>query len=111
MGRWTTRLGWSAIGWALLGLAGPAAAAGLSLHVLSSRPDMVSGGDALVEVRGATSGVRLTLNGRDVSNNLTLDEQSKTLRGLVAGLKVGPNTLAASAAAGKASLAVTNYPI
>ena len=48
---------------AVLGLAGAARAtdkpaavkpAGLAIRVLSSRPDMVSGGDALVEVRGAT---------------------------------------------------------
>src|SRR4051794_36776484 len=44
--------------------------AALSLRALSSRPDMVSGGDALVEVRGAAKGVKLTLNGKDVSGDL-----------------------------------------
>jgi hypothetical protein len=97
---------------AALCLAGSATGQGaLSIRTLSSRPDMVSGGDTLVEVRGATTGVRLTLNGRDVSGNLKLDPQSKTLRALIAGLKVGPNTVAASAGAAKASLAVTNYPV
>ena len=83
----------------------------LSIRTLSSRPDMVSGGDALVEIRGATKGVTLTLNGRDVSGDLKLDPASHSLRGLVGGLTLGKNTLAATAGAAKATLAVTNYPI
>jgi hypothetical protein len=100
---------------AMLSLAGAAQAAAkaqaLSIHVLSSRPDMVSGGDALIEVRGAARGAKLTLNGHDVSGDLRLDPASHTLRGLVGGLTVGKNTLSASAGAAKATLAVTNYPI
>ncbi|MFL5295759.1 MAG: DUF6351 family protein [Phenylobacterium sp.] len=83
----------------------------LSIHTLSSRPQFVSGGDALVEVRGATGGVTLTLNGKDVSGDLKLDAASHTLRGVVSGLALGRNTLAASAAGAKATLAVTNYTI
>jgi hypothetical protein len=92
---------------------GPVGAAkgGLSIHTLSSRPDLVSGGDALVEVRGAVRGVTLSLNGKDVSGDLKLDPQSHTLRGAVSGLTLGRNTLAAQAGGAKASLAVTNYPI
>jgi hypothetical protein len=88
-----------------------AKAAGLSIRTLSSRPDMVSGGDALVEVLGATKGVTLTLNGRDVSGDLKLDPATHSLRGLVGGLTLGKNTLAASAGAAKATLAATNHPI
>jgi hypothetical protein len=98
----------------LAALAAGAAAAkggGLSIHTLSSRPNLVSGGDALVEVRGATRGVKLTLNGQDVSGDLKLDPASHTLRGLVGGMTLGPNTLAARAGAAKAELVVTNYPI
>src|SRR4051812_14708574 len=60
---------------ATLAIAFGAAAKGsaLSIHTLSSRPQFVSGGDALVEVRGATKGVTLTLNGKDVSGDLKLD--------------------------------------
>ena len=83
----------------------------LSLRVLSSRPDMVSGGDALIEVRGPSKGVKLTLNGNDVSGDLRLDAASHTLRGLIAGLSVGKNTLGATAGAAKATLTLTNYPI
>jgi hypothetical protein len=105
---------------AMWGLAGAAAATdkpaaakptGLSIHALSSRPDMVSGGDALVEVRGATKGVKLALNGKDVSGDLRLDPASHTLRGLIGGLEVGKNTLAATAGAAKASLTLTDYPL
>ena len=96
-----------------LALAGPAAAKGaaLSIHTLSSRPQFVSGSDALVEVRGAAKGVKLTLNGKDVSGDLALDPASHTLRGIVSGMALGKNTLNASAGAAKATLAVTNYPI
>jgi hypothetical protein len=88
-----------------------AAEGALSIRTLSSRPDLVSGGDALVEVRGATRGVSLTLNGEDVSGDLRLDPQSHTLRGLVSGLALGKNTLAAKAGAASASVTLTNYPI
>jgi hypothetical protein len=83
----------------------------LVVRVLSSRPDMVSGGDALVEVRGATKGVKLALNGADVTGALKPDAAGHSLRGVVGGLALGRNTLTASAGAAKASLAVTNYPI
>jgi hypothetical protein len=93
----------------------PAAAAkpatALSLRTLSSRPDMVSGGDALVEVRGAAKGVKLTLNGKDVSGDLRLDPASHSLRGLVKGLEVGKNTLTAIAGGAKTSLTLTDYPV
>jgi hypothetical protein len=100
---------------AALGLAGAADAAakgsGLILRTLSSRPDMVSGGDALVEVKGAAKGVKLTLNGHDVTSELKLDPASHSLRGVVGGLTLGKNTLMASAGAAKVSLVVTDYPI
>lgn len=96
-----------------LALAGPAAAKGatLSIRTLSSRPQFVSGGDALVEVRGATKGVKLSLNGKDVSADLSLDPASHSLRGVVSGMAIGKNTLSASAGGAKATLAVTNSPI
>jgi Tannase-like family of unknown function (DUF6351) len=58
----------------------------LSIRALSSRPDMVSGGDALIEVRGATKGVKLAVNGKDASGDLRPDPASHSLRGLVSGL-------------------------
>src|SRR5436190_24372778 len=43
---------------------------GNAIHVLSNRSDLISGGDALVEVRlpaGAAAAVKMTLNGEDVT--------------------------------------------
>jgi hypothetical protein len=89
----------------------------LELATLSSRPALVSGGDALVAVR-APGGVTiaqltLTLNGRDVTSRLKA-EPDGTFRGLVDGMIVGQNRLVASLkspARGDASLTVTNHPI
>src|SRR5215813_15427420 len=90
----------------------------LEIRTLSSRPDMVSGGDALVEVK-APAGARLndltlTLNGKDVTSRLKLDAASGGFRVLIGGMAVGENTLIAKIKSPKpaqASLKVTNYPI
>jgi hypothetical protein len=90
----------------------------LEIRTLSSRPDMVSGGDALVEVKtpaGAQlSQLTLTLNGKDVTSRLKLDAASGGFRGLIGGMVVGENTLIAKIKSPKpaqASLKVTNFPI
>jgi len=94
----------------------PPAAAAPTLSVLSSKPTMVSGGDALIEVTppaGAASGatVELKLNGTAVSPTLTRDTTSGKLRGLVTGLVAGPNTLTARMAGGtEAKLDLVNAP-
>jgi hypothetical protein len=90
----------------------------LEIKTLSSRPDLASGGDALVEVK-APAGVQLsqltlTLNGKDVTNQLRLDEATSNFRGVISGMIVGENTLLAkmkSPRAAQASLKITNYPI
>jgi hypothetical protein len=84
----------------------------LAIKVLSSpRPDLVSGGDTLVEVTGAGSAaVTLTVNGA-ASTALHPDPERRSLVGLVTGLKNGPNALQASAGAAKATLTVVNHPI
>jgi hypothetical protein len=87
--------------------AAPAASA-ISIKVLSSRADMVSGGDALIEVK-APKGVKLSLNGTDVTS--ALKPNGKTMQGLINGLTVGANTLTATAGSAKATLKLTNYPI
>src|SRR5688572_3874021 len=70
----------------------------LTITVLSGRPDMVTGGDALVRVSGADSlrGAQITVNGRDVSGGFRGDRDagaagdSRTgVVGLVTGLPVG----------------------
>ena len=70
----------------------------IDVRVLSGRADtdMVSGGDALVEVTGVDD-ARITLNGQDVSNAFQAGTTPGSLVGLVDGLVVGANTLEAQA--------------
>ncbi len=89
----------------------------LEIKTLSSRPDLVSGGDALIEVK-APAGTQLnqfalTLNGKDVTNQLKLDAATGSFRGLISGMTVGENALRATIKASKAeaNLKVTNYPL
>ncbi len=92
------------------------AADALQLRVLSSRPDMVTGGDALVRVDlpagMAARDVKLTVNGADATAKLKADASGRSLTGLVAGLVIGSNALAATGS-NKASskLTVVNHPI
>ncbi|MEO6725565.1 MAG: DUF6351 family protein [Blastocatellia bacterium] len=87
----------------------------LEIKTLSSRPDLVSGGDALVEVKAPAgtqlNQITLTLNGKDVTRQLKPDTAAGSLRGVINGLNVGENTLLAKAAKAQASLKITNYPI
>jgi hypothetical protein len=95
-------------------------AARLEIKTLSSRPDLVSGGDALIEIKAPAgaelSQLTLTLNGKDVTARLSRDAETKNFRALISGLNVGSNTLRAKIkqggkAASEASLAITNYPV
>src|SRR5687767_9826254 len=65
----------------------------INIRTLSSRPDLVSGGDTLlaVSVPAGTSGDRLTvtLNGTDVMPLLGLDAASGEYRGVIDGLVAG----------------------
>jgi hypothetical protein len=94
----------------------PQAKAKLEIHVLSSRADLVSGGDALVEVT-VPVGIELkqiivTLNGKEVTTQLK-GETDNRLRGVISRLAIGENTLLATVktSKAKASLKVTNYPV
>ena len=85
----------------------------VSVHVLSSRPDAVTGGDARVRVtvpRGASPD-RLTvrLNGQDVTDAFT--GRGDGVEGVVHGLAAGPNTLQASVpGAGATAVTLSNHP-
>ena len=90
------------------------AADALTLATLSSRPDMVSGGDALVEIRSASgtlSNVTVRVNDREATAAFHADAARPSLVGLVDGLKIGRNTIVAKAGSHTARLDVTNYPI
>lgn len=86
----------------------------LTLEVVSTAPQRVTGNDALVRVtapRGSESDVRVTLNGSDVSTAFHQDGEEPAMVGLVSGLQAGSNTLAASAGGRSTTLAVVNHPI
>ena len=83
----------------------------IRLTVLSSRPEMVSGGDALVRVDPPRENLQVRLNGTDVT---TLFQPAKDGLGMVAllsGLRPGSNELTAAVADVRASLHIFNYPI
>jgi hypothetical protein len=82
----------------------------LVMTTLSSRPDMVSGGDALVEIRPIHK-VDVKLNGRDVSKVFREDAKRGSMVGLVAGLRVGANTLVAKESGHTATLELIDHPI
>jgi hypothetical protein len=91
------------------------------IEVLSSRPYMVSGGDALVRVTVKKKDVglgkvRIELNGANVTGAFHADASARTLTGLVTGLRLGKNQLEVDAKGkGKgradADITLTNYLI
>jgi hypothetical protein len=99
----------------LMGLAAsPSLAGQLEILTLSTSPNMVSGGDVLVQVKAtddvALTNIKVTLNGTDVTN-VFKPGPGHSLVGLVEGLKLGDNQLKAKGGPSTASLKVTNYPI
>jgi len=96
--------------------AGPANPGRISIEVLSSRYDLVSGGDALVEIKASegakASELKVSLNGRELVTPLKFDQPSNTLRGLVTGLDAGANWLQARGPSGySVSQPLVNHPI
>ncbi len=89
------------------------------IRTLSNRADLISNGDALVEVRVPNDvplqGVTLTLNGANVGAGFVSDQHAHALRGVLRGLRVGENLFAAAANGrgedqSRASLTITNHP-
>src|SRR3954468_4331394 len=92
-----------------------AAARDLSVEVLSNRADLISGGDALVQIdrpSDATSApMTVDVDGRDVTSAFG-GAGGGRLTGLVNGLADGPNELTASLRDGRrARITITNHPI
>ncbi len=92
-------------------------ATGTTVTTLSNRADLVTGGDALVEVKlpagVATASLRVDLNGTDITSTFTNRADGRIV-GLVTGLKNGANTVTASASDSSfvgARLVITNHPI
>src|SRR5713101_4034547 len=89
------------------------------IRTLSNRADLISNGDALVEVRVPNDvplqDVALTLNGANVGAAFVSDQHARTLRGVMRGLRVGENHFVAEANGRgedqpRASLTITNHP-
>jgi hypothetical protein len=84
-----------------------ASAAVLNIATLSTHADRVSGGDVLVQITTDSGGAgTVTLNGVDITG-VFHTTAANTLTGLVTGLNLGQNTLAA----GGRTLLITNYSI
>src|SRR6266852_6356469 len=87
---------------------------------LSNRADLVSGGDALLEVRVPITvplhQVTLLLNGSDVTATFRADATGRVMRGVLTGLVPGQNDFIADSngrghGRPRASLTITNHPI
>ncbi|MGH1564648.1 DUF6351 family protein [Mumia sp. DW29H23] len=80
--------------------------------VSNPRPDLVSGGDVLVRVTGATDDARVTLllNGRRTSTAL-VEQADGSRTGVVSGLREGRNLLIAASGWRLATEIVTNHDI
>ncbi len=87
------------------------------IRTLSSRPYLVSGGDALVQIdlsrHVSLDDLRVTLNGSDVTSVFHADSSGHALKGLVEGLRIGRNLLQVLGRHHRllAALRLTNYPI
>jgi Tannase-like family of unknown function (DUF6351) len=93
--------------------AGKAAASPLTIHVLSNRADLVSGGDALVAIdlpAGVrASQVQVTVGTRDVTDAFAVRPNGR-FEGLVEGLDEGANQIQARAGRSIGTATVTNHP-
>lgn len=122
--RLAAALGAASLGIALVSCGGsdnngnstPAQLTGTTVQVLSTRADMVSGGDALMEVKlpagASASKLKVSVGTTDVTSMFTTRADGRTV-GLVSGLANGANTVTATATDASfagASLTVTSHP-
>ena len=95
----------------LLWLAAILPAQALEIRILSSRADMVTGGDALLEISGASPGsLSVKVNGADVTAAFRSRGDSNALIGRVTGLDLGKNVVKAKAKGGSAKIELVNHP-
>jgi len=96
------------------------AAEKLEIHCLSTRPDMLSGGEALVQIsmpESPSSGeIAVSLDGRDITKEFRPSNELGGLIGLVKGLSLGKHTLVAkttskSAKPQSATLNLMDHPV
>ena len=96
------------------------AAEKIEIRCLSTRPGMVSGDEALVQIRMpkdlSQADIKVTVDGRDITNEFRPSKEPGALIGLVKGLSLGKHTLTASttskgAAPQSATLDLIDHPI
>src|SRR5687767_4342645 len=101
-------------------LAAAATVPEVRITTLSSRADMVTGGNALIRVdvppAVAMNAIAIKVNGQNMTSTFRADMAARTYTGLVSGLNVGLNNVAVYTNAtgiGRPAeqLTVTNYPI
>jgi hypothetical protein len=87
----------------------------IQIHVLSSKPHLVSGDDALVEleklVPQPSEDFLVTLNGVDVTSQFQPNPANGRLIAKLTGLKLGNNELEAKFRGGRATQVLTAYPV
>lgn len=83
------------------------------VRVLSSRPEHVSGGDALVDIAipEFPGALVVTLNGKDSTGAFKRDSRTGRMLGLLTGLGNGANVLKANFGGKQTELTLTNYPV
>jgi hypothetical protein len=90
--------------------------ADITARILSSRPDMVTGGDALIELSALSSalpseGLSVLVNGQDVTNVFRASASGDSRLGRVDGLLAGDNRLEVRVGSTtRVELTLTNYP-
>ncbi len=102
-------------GFAVLGPTPNAAAAGPEIIVLSNRADLVSGGDALVEIKvppyvDPSRGVKIDVDGRNVNAAFAIRPDGRYY-GLITGLRNGNNVVTATIPGARARITIKNHPI
>ncbi len=95
-----------------------AADGAFEIVAMSTRADMVSGGDVLVSVTVPETvpldRAHITLNGTDITPAFHPDVAHHSMTGLVSGLKAGANTISVAARDGRSGggrLTLVNHPI
>jgi Tannase-like family of unknown function (DUF6351) len=82
--------------------------------VLSNRADLISGGDALVEIKWPAGTnlalAKIAVGGTNVKSAFALRPNGRYM-GLVSGLSDGPNVLSARVPGAGAQITITNHPI
>ncbi|MEX2582423.1 MAG: DUF6351 family protein, partial [Gemmatimonadota bacterium] len=86
----------------------------IRIETLSSRNDMVSGGDVLVRIELDPAldpaSVAIESNGGDITAAFDEADEANALLGLVTGLALGENELTVRAGGERATLTLTNHP-